>query len=72
MEKTYYFTISRGVDNQQSIAVNESDLTAPQKSLLLGEAYKLYEDLPPDMQILFKERFRLIDKPICEDDDLLF
>lgn len=52
-EKIYTFTESKGIGKETVIRVKESELTHPQKQLLLGEAIKRFNDLPPDLQDKF-------------------
>lgn len=72
MEKTYWFTVSKGKDNQVSVEVKEFDLTDFQKDLLLGEITKLYLHLPTEIKEDFKTNFYLTNKPKVDDDDLPF
>lgn len=52
-EKTYTFTESKGVGKETIIRVKESELTHPQKQLLLGGAIRRFNDLPADLQDKF-------------------
>lgn len=52
-EKEYKFVISKSINDQERIIVKESDLTEPQKNLLLGEVVKLFSDLPEELQNKF-------------------
>ena len=52
-EKTYRFTLNRGQLLTESVIVKESELTKPQKDLLLGEVIRVFNGLPDELKSKF-------------------
>lgn len=66
--KKYKFVISQGIDKQETVEVEEKDLTQPQKDLLLGELINVFNNTPEELKLKFLQgcfdnfRFQKSDK----------
>jgi len=55
-EREYYFNESFGLIGTKSYTVKESELTKPQKELLIGRIIKEFNNLPEDVKMDFLHR----------------